>query len=316
MASETPNPKPAHLVAIYGLYTLMVYRFWFLCDDAFITFRFARNWGHGRGPWCFNPGEFPPVEGYSNFLWLVPRRAPRGDRCAGPRPDSPCCPRAAGAVLLWRVHHVLRHLLGVSEVPALLATLTLAEIPGDRGPGRPRASRPCPSPCWCSPWPSGWIPPPRSAGGPRLADSPRCWGVGLMLISAPRAWRGLLVLFGVSGGGEGSGGPAPSAPTCGPRRGPAQRDDRVSVVPGVHRLAVALLRHPGPEHGPGQGRAERPVDRGEGSSTWGCSGSRPWFRLVSLLPAVLLVRGDRQRAWIGTALMGGGLSSLRGGRGG
>lgn len=36
-------------------------------EDAFITFRFARNLAEGNGP-VFNTGE--PVEGYSNFLWM------------------------------------------------------------------------------------------------------------------------------------------------------------------------------------------------------------------------------------------------------
>ena len=34
---------------------------WFLCDDAFISFRYARNLLEGHGL-VFNPGEF--VEGY------------------------------------------------------------------------------------------------------------------------------------------------------------------------------------------------------------------------------------------------------------
>lgn len=41
---------------------------WFLTDDAFITFRYARNLLEGHGL-VFNPGEY--VEGYSNFLWLL-----------------------------------------------------------------------------------------------------------------------------------------------------------------------------------------------------------------------------------------------------
>ena len=41
---------------------------WFLCDDAFISFRYARNLVEGRGL-VFNPGEY--VEGYTNFLWLL-----------------------------------------------------------------------------------------------------------------------------------------------------------------------------------------------------------------------------------------------------
>lgn len=44
-----------------------VYRF--LTDDAFISFRYARNFAHGHGL-VFNPG-FERVEGYSNFLWVI-----------------------------------------------------------------------------------------------------------------------------------------------------------------------------------------------------------------------------------------------------
>src|SRR5262245_32207537 len=39
-----------------------------LCDDAFITFRYARNWASGAGL-VYNAGEF--VEGYSHPLWLL-----------------------------------------------------------------------------------------------------------------------------------------------------------------------------------------------------------------------------------------------------
>ena len=41
---------------------------WFLCDDAFISFRYVRNLLKGHGL-VFNPGEY--VEGYSNFLWVL-----------------------------------------------------------------------------------------------------------------------------------------------------------------------------------------------------------------------------------------------------
>ncbi len=41
---------------------------WFLCDDAFIGFRYARNLLEGRGL-VFNPGEY--VEGYTNLLWVL-----------------------------------------------------------------------------------------------------------------------------------------------------------------------------------------------------------------------------------------------------
>ena len=41
----------------------------FLCDDAFISFRYARNMAEGYGL-VFNPG-FARVEGYTNFLWVL-----------------------------------------------------------------------------------------------------------------------------------------------------------------------------------------------------------------------------------------------------
>ena len=39
-----------------------------VCDDAFISFRYARNWAEGKGL-VWNPGE--RVEGYTNFLWTA-----------------------------------------------------------------------------------------------------------------------------------------------------------------------------------------------------------------------------------------------------
>ena len=41
---------------------------WFVCDDAYISYRYAANLAHGFGP-VFNAGE--RVEGYSSFLWMI-----------------------------------------------------------------------------------------------------------------------------------------------------------------------------------------------------------------------------------------------------
>ena len=49
------------------LWHAWIYRF--LTDDAFISFRYARNLAHGFGL-VFNPG-FERVEGYTNFLWVL-----------------------------------------------------------------------------------------------------------------------------------------------------------------------------------------------------------------------------------------------------
>ncbi|MBK1784376.1 hypothetical protein [Prauserella cavernicola] len=46
-----------------------------VAEDAYVTFRYARNVADGYGP-VFNAGE--RVEGYSNFLWMVLIALPRG----------------------------------------------------------------------------------------------------------------------------------------------------------------------------------------------------------------------------------------------
>ena len=44
--------------------------YWFLTDDAYISFRYVSNWDLGHGL-VWNPPPFRPVEGYTNFLWIV-----------------------------------------------------------------------------------------------------------------------------------------------------------------------------------------------------------------------------------------------------
>lgn len=57
------------LVTALGLAIGLQSRFWgFVQDDAYISLRYARNLLEGHGV-VFNPGE--PVEGYTNFLWML-----------------------------------------------------------------------------------------------------------------------------------------------------------------------------------------------------------------------------------------------------
>jgi arabinofuranosyltransferase len=58
------------LLLAIGIYSGLVWRFWWVNDDAFISFRYAKNlaWGHGLR---YNVGEMLPVEGYSNYLWVL-----------------------------------------------------------------------------------------------------------------------------------------------------------------------------------------------------------------------------------------------------
>ena len=60
------------VVLLLGTLVILLLHSWlygFLTDDAFISFRYARNFAHGQGL-VFNPG-FEKVEGYTNFLWVL-----------------------------------------------------------------------------------------------------------------------------------------------------------------------------------------------------------------------------------------------------
>ena len=56
------------LIPFIAIFCVLVAKTWFLCDDAFISFRYVRNLVDGLGL-VFNAGE--AVEGYTNFLWVV-----------------------------------------------------------------------------------------------------------------------------------------------------------------------------------------------------------------------------------------------------
>lgn len=52
------------------LFVLLAWQLDFLCDDAFISFRYSRNLAEGAGL-RYNLGSATAVEGYSNFLWVL-----------------------------------------------------------------------------------------------------------------------------------------------------------------------------------------------------------------------------------------------------
>lgn len=105
-------------------YAVLVKAFWFVTDDAFISFRYSKHWAAGMGL-RYNPGEAVPVEGYSNFLWvawcaLVERL--HGDVAFW----APFASFAAGSVLLWLVYRTLRGAMAVPGPLAVIGTLSLA----------------------------------------------------------------------------------------------------------------------------------------------------------------------------------------------
>ena len=83
--------------ATWVAFAYNVNRHWFLNDDAFITFRYARHLVAGHGP-VFNPGEY--VEGYTNFLWMLIMAS---GLCVGLDPVgfAPVLGVASGAATLW-----------------------------------------------------------------------------------------------------------------------------------------------------------------------------------------------------------------------
>jgi len=58
----------AAFLPVLALLAWQGWRTYWLCDDAFISFRYVRNFVEGHGL-VFNPGE--RVEGYTNFLWVL-----------------------------------------------------------------------------------------------------------------------------------------------------------------------------------------------------------------------------------------------------
>jgi arabinofuranosyltransferase len=53
-----------------GLCGFLAFEHRWVCDDAFISFRYARHLVEGLGL-RFNASEMPPVEGYSNLAWIL-----------------------------------------------------------------------------------------------------------------------------------------------------------------------------------------------------------------------------------------------------
>lgn len=78
---------------------LFIARFWFVCDDAFILFRYSKNLGRGLGL-TYNPG-LPPVEAFTETLWTLFLAIPEALGIAAPR-VAPWVTAAGSLWLLWR----------------------------------------------------------------------------------------------------------------------------------------------------------------------------------------------------------------------
>jgi arabinofuranosyltransferase len=107
----------AALFLVHALYLSGV------AEDAFISFRFARNLVEGHGL-VWNPGE-PPVEGYTNFLWML---CSAGWIALGVDPvrGAQALGLASCLATLWLTWRAATRALGWSPGEALLPCLFLA----------------------------------------------------------------------------------------------------------------------------------------------------------------------------------------------
>ena len=124
---RTQPGQIAACIAILAGWAALAYRFWFVCDDAWISFRFARNWAAGHGV-RYNLGDQVPVEGYSNFLWVAIAAAFEALQ-ASPSFWMPLVSGGCSFILLGATYWALRHDLGVNRQASLLACAALGWSP-------------------------------------------------------------------------------------------------------------------------------------------------------------------------------------------
>lgn len=94
-------PAYAWIVLAIALAALIghIAMYWFLTDDSYISFRYARNLADGYGL-VFNPG-YERVEGYTNFLWVLMLAALSA--CGLPPENTANFLSVTAGVLLWGI---------------------------------------------------------------------------------------------------------------------------------------------------------------------------------------------------------------------
>lgn len=109
-------------LATAALFAFNVERYFFLGDDAFISFRYATHLAAGQGL-VWNPGEY--VEGYTNFLWVL---LLAGGIRMGIAPEGLSCAIgiASGALVLLLLGRFSAARLGALNPLVWLPLMTLA----------------------------------------------------------------------------------------------------------------------------------------------------------------------------------------------
>lgn len=112
------------LVAAWVAALLGAVAFWFVCDDAYIAFTYARNLVAGHGL-VWYPGD-APVEGYSDPLWVLWLASCLATGVP-PEVAAPVTSLACSAALLWWLHALVRRRVGRDAAAA--GSLFLALLP-------------------------------------------------------------------------------------------------------------------------------------------------------------------------------------------
>lgn len=125
--NASPRTLRILLAGILVLWALLVWRSAFLIDDAYISMRYARNWAEHGIP-AFHLDANPPVEGYSNFLWVVLLRM-AGEVGWGLESAAMWLGAVFGLLTVLCLYRFLVNGLDLPPVASLLGTLVLATFP-------------------------------------------------------------------------------------------------------------------------------------------------------------------------------------------
>lgn len=125
-----PTLPPAHRFWLFAVaavaFSWFAWEWWWVCDDAYISFRYSKHLADGIGL-RYNPAD-PPIEGYSNFLWVVYLAGAR--LLGGEIPVVAMWTSAVtGLALMWVLAVSLGRATAGRWVPALLAVLFLVTLP-------------------------------------------------------------------------------------------------------------------------------------------------------------------------------------------
>lgn len=128
--APSPGRAPWLAVALAGIgaaYLFLAVRRQWLAEDAFISFRYAKNLVAGHGL-RFNAADPEPLEGFSNLGWLLVAAV---SEAAGVFPGTTTQVLGAlcGLTTLAATWHVARTHLALDRVPSVVALALLATLP-------------------------------------------------------------------------------------------------------------------------------------------------------------------------------------------